>query len=276
MFRNLHFVKILQCISLISIAPQSVRCDEGPITVSTVKSEYLLPEYNLSLLEKDTSTVTLDNDSDTFYVFLQRFPLRGTPFFHTEVVVCSRDKFTTADQTKLDSHVASITGTGVRPQLSSNSNSNNGPKFVQLSDSWWSTRDTPCVEMGYGGASCRKKCCSVPHGKDQVPYPLNARRAVISNANVHKKALFLYGTGTFSGEVAYQSLCNETNSKKCWSNWSGTDYRILKNNCNTFTSTVLSCVYGLSEKKPHLGVSDLVSVKCKCPHESMPDTLEED
>jgi hypothetical protein len=75
------------------------------------------------------------------------------------------------------------------------------------------------------------------------------------------KALFVYGTSFFDGNVAFHHACDS----KCWSNWKGTDYSILGNNCNTFTSTVLSCVYGLSQKKPHLGVSDLVTVHGHCP-----------
>merc|ERR1712227_1030332 len=90
---------------------------------------------------------------------------------------------------------------------------------------------------------------------------LQERKAVISNANLKTKALFIYGTGSFDGNVAFHHTCDS----KCWSNWKGTDYSILGNNCNTFTSTVLSCVYGLSQKKPNLGVSDLVTVKGHCP-----------
>ena len=49
---------------------------------------------------------------------------------------------------------------------------------------------------------------------------------------------------------------------KCVSDWTGSDYSALTLNCNTYTSTVLKCVYGLSDAKPHLGVSDMVNVKC--------------
>merc|ERR1712183_169486 len=67
--------------------------------------------------------------------------------------------------------------------------------------------------------------------------------------------------GNFDGDVAYHHTCD----KKCWSNWAGTDYNPLTNNCNTFTSTILYMVYGLSQKKPHLGPSDMVTVKGHCP-----------
>merc|ERR1719313_2479293 len=90
---------------------------------------------------------------------------------------------------------------------------------------------------------------------------LQERKAVIYNANLKTKALFIYGTGSFDGNVAFHNTCDS----KCWSTWKGTDYSILGNNCNTFTSTVLSCVYGLSQKKPNLGVSDLVTVHGHCP-----------
>merc|ERR1712238_320431 len=108
---------------------------------------------------------------------------------------------------------------------------------------------------------CSKECCSV--GKNDMP--LNKRQAVITNADVSKKSLFVYGTGSFDGNVAYHHTCD----KKCWSNWAGTDYSVLKNNCNTFTSTVLSLVYGLSQEKPHLGISDRVTVSGHCPASTM-------
>merc|ERR1719183_3159000 len=91
-------------------------------------------------------------------------------------------------------------------------------------------------------------------------FPLNAREAVIGNAVTSKKNVFIYGTGDFDGNAAYHAACDH----KCWSNWAGTDYNPLSNNCNTFTSTVLSMVYGLSEKKPNLGPSDMVTVHGHC------------
>merc|ERR1719389_1274871 len=108
---------------------------------------------------------------------------------------------------------------------------------------------------------CGKECCGVPHGDKQEQYPLNARRAVIGNADTSQKSLYIYGTGDFDGNAAYHNTCDH----KCWSNWAGTDYNPLTNNCNTFTSTVLFMVYGLSQKKPGLGVSDMVTVHGECP-----------
>lgn len=223
-----------------------------------VKPEYIREGYTNDhdmMLQHDDALI--GNDQTTSYVFLQRFPLQGSPFFHTEVVVCPRASFDGTDQTTLDGHVAAIKDDG----------------FVEIEQAWWQDKTNPCVELGYGGALCMRQCCAVPHGKDQKEtYALNTRRAVISNADLTKKELFLYGTGPFSGEVAYRTVCG---AKTCHSNWKGTDYRVLKNNCNTFTSTVLSCVYGLSEKKPHLGVSDLVTVQCHCPPPSGEDDKKE-
>jgi len=177
------------------------------------------------------------------FVFLQKFPLPGGLFFHTEVLVCGRDGFNAEDKQFLDKQIAGM------------------KDFAEIEETWWNTRTANCVELGYGGAFCSDECCSVPHGASQTQYPLNKRAAVIGNANVNKKSLYIYGTGDFDGNVAYHYTCD----KKCWSDWSGTDYNVLKNNCNTFTSTVLYMVYGLSQKKPSLGVSDLVTVKGHCP-----------
>ncbi len=76
--------------------------------------------------------------------------------------------------------------------------------------------------------------------------------------------------GGLSGEDAYRAVCrrdgdddgDDDTLPKCVSDWAGTDYNPLTNNCNTFTSTVLKCVFGLSDDKPDLGVSDLVTVEC--------------
>eukprot|EP00408_Alexandrium_pacificum_P027294 CAMPEP_0171189542 /NCGR_PEP_ID=MMETSP0790-20130122/18399_1 /TAXON_ID=2925 /ORGANISM="Alexandrium catenella, Strain OF101" /LENGTH=243 /DNA_ID=CAMNT_0011654655 /DNA_START=61 /DNA_END=792 /DNA_ORIENTATION=- len=176
-----------------------------------------------------------------YFVFLQRFPLIPVfVFFHTEVLVCPRSGFSSEEQSLLDQKIAGMTD------------------FAEVDESWWKTRTADCIELGYGGAMCGKECCAVGHGH----MALNKRHAVIGNANVNKKALFIYGTGFFDGLTAFHDTCD----KKCWSMWKGIDYNPITNNCNTFTSTVLSCVYGLSEKKPGLGVSDLVHVHGKCPN----------
>lgn len=176
------------------------------------------------------------------YVFLQKFPLEGTDdlLWHTEVLVCPREGFAPNEQEYLDQMIESLTD------------------FVEIDESWWQDKTASCTELGYGGDDCTDRCCAVPHGADEREFPLNEHRAVIGNAKVEEKYLYLYGTGALEGDQTWHATCDE----KCWSKWAGTDYNPLTNNCNTFTSTVLHCVFGLSEKKPDLGVSDLVNVDC--------------
>jgi hypothetical protein len=209
---------------------------------SNVKAEYV------NIDPSSPNNLRSGGGSGQNYVFLQKFSLENTNnlIFHTEVLVCPRDNFEVVEQKALDDNIESLTD------------------FVEIDESWWSSRTANCVEFGYGGAGCSERCCAAPHGPDQINFPLNERRAVISNADLTTKELFLYGTGAMDGEAAYHALCG--GDDKCWSNWAGTDYNPLTNNCNTFTSTVLHCVFGLSEKKPKLGPSDMVKVTCdKCP-----------
>jgi hypothetical protein len=200
------------------------------------------------------SVVSKDFDENTSYVFLQKFPLQNTNnwLFHTEVLVCPRQGFGSTEQDYLDQMLAKVQAT-----------------FVEIPEDFWSKQNGNCMEFGYGGASCSERCCGSPHTEKQAHFPLNERRAVIGNADTTQKSLFLYGTsGTLTGEQAHEILCPPANEERheCWSNWAGTDYNPLTNNCNTFTSTLLHCVFGLSEKKPNLGPSDMVTVTCdKCP-----------
>mmetsp|Transcript_23016 Transcript_23016/g.35511 ORF Transcript_23016/g.35511 Transcript_23016/m.35511 type:complete len:278 (+) Transcript_23016:127-960(+) len=185
------------------------------------------------------------NNQEEVYVFLQKFPLQHSfgRIFHTEIVACSRAQFTSADQQFLDGQIAQ------------------GNDFAEVEASWWERRsDINCVELGYGGSDCTEKCCSVV---ENTKYKLSSHVAMITNVESDKKSLFLYGIGAFDGNDAYRAVC-DTSAAKCWSRWTGTDYNLFQNNCNTFTSAVLSCVYGLSQKKPGLGVSDLVTVSCQC------------
>jgi len=224
---------LLVCFAFMSFS-QQVEAEEMPIAE-------LKPEY--AAAAKPVIGSTLTGNSSNF-VFLQKFPLGGVElFYHTEVLVCPRDGFSAADQHTLERKIADMTD------------------FAEIDESWWNTRTANCVELGYGGSFCKDECCSVPHSSEQMQYPLNAHRAVIGNADTSKKSVYIYGSGDFDGNVAFHNTCDH----KCWSNWAGTDYNVLTNNCNTFTSTVLSCVYGLSQKKPHLGPSDLVTVKGHCP-----------
>jgi len=196
-------------------------------------------------------TLGAADDTSSSFIFLQKFPLEYSldQIFHTEVLVCDRNGFSPEDQTFLDDQISGLTD------------------FVEVDVSWWSSRTANCVEFGYGGSSCTEHCCGAPHREEEMTFPLNERRAVIGNADTTKKTLYLYGSSSsLDGEAAYRRLCDQ----KCWSNWAGTDYNPLSNNCNTFTSTVLHCVFGLSEKKPNLGPSDMVTVTCdKCPSSAL-------
>jgi len=224
----------LRCAAVLSaLAIASAQLVVPPVegSVAELKSEYVSAPA--------PSTGLSGSDGDN-YVFLQRFPLKPAfTFFHTEVLVCPRAGFSAEEQSFIDQKISAM------------------KDFAEIDEAWWQNRTADCVELGYGGSLCSKECCSVGH----ETMALNKRQAVIANANVDKKALFIYGTGAFDGSVAYHDTCD----RKCWSMWKGTDYNPLANNCNTFTSTVLFCVYGLSQKKPNLGVSDLVTVHGKCP-----------
>lgn len=212
----------------------------------------LHPEYvgqqgdKNSAMFSDTDSPSTNEEGD-FFVFLQKFPLEPIDiFFHTEVLVCDKKKFSDEQIQILENSIAEMTD------------------FALVDKSLWSDWTMPCVELGYGGSPCDETCCSVPHREDQRNYPLNARRAVIGNADTDKKELYIYGTS--KGKSGNQAFLDACGHHKCWSEWKGTDYNPITNNCNTFTSTILSCVYGLSEKKPDLSVSDMIKVTCnnKC------------
>ena len=222
----------------------------------------------MTRLNKKTSNN--NNAYDEYFVFLQKFPLQNTwqMIFHTEVVVCPRNTFTDNSAeflSSLDKMVGTLSST---------------VPFVQVPEDQWNKQtNSKCVQLGYGGADCPSVCCGSPHGNENTKYALSSRQAVIGNAMGESKQLFLYGIsdGT-SGVDAHRALCHgkmaaiieqgqhSVNNKMllptCVSNWAGTDYNPLTNNCNTFTSTVLTCVFGLSDKKPNLGVSDMVNVVC--------------
>ena len=149
--------------------------------------------------------------------------------------------------------------------------------FDTIEKEFWFTEsksNITCVEYGYGGAACTERCCAVPHiPSKQLSYKFNDISAIIHNADTTQKSLFIYGTTQLSSTKAWEELCSTNNSNPCWSNWAGIDYNPLSNNCNTFTSTVLHCIYGLSENKPNLGPSDTVTVTCdKCPSGGGGDT----
>jgi hypothetical protein len=229
-------------------------------TMETLLARWLCCLYLLAAVvveAAETPSLSKD-DENTSYVFLQKFPLENTNnwLFHTEVLVCPRQGFGSTEQDYLDQMLQKI------------GQDSDDSSFVEIPEDFWSKQNGNCMEFGYGGASCSERCCGSPHTEKEVNFPLNERRAVIGNADTTQKSLFLYGTsGSLTGEQAHERLCpTNVEHHECWSNWAGTDYNPLTNNCNTFTSTLLHCVFGLSEKKPNLGPSDIVTVTCdKCP-----------
>ena len=219
--------------------------------------------YVLAAASSDDTTTTTHTSTDsttttsTSYVFLQKFPLKNTfnTIFHTEVLVCPQEGFSETDRTYLDSTISSLA-------------TDDDIGFAEIPVDFWSTKTANCIEFGYGGALCQDRCCGSPFSNDEKHFPLNARRAVIGNADTTQKSLFLYGTsGNLNAQQARDLLCpTDIQHPSCWSDWKGTDYNPLTNNCNTFTSALLHCVFGLSDKKPNLGPSDMVTVDCdRCP-----------
>ena len=161
--------------------------------------------------------------------------------------------------------------------------------FVAIERDMWSKQSEPgCVQLGFGYAACESACCGSPHGSENRAYALNSEKAVIGNAMGEYKELYFYGISGvltssspplsshsagvvgISGEDAYVAVCHGHmyaidaggTLPTCVSDWAGTDYNPLTNNCNTFTSALLKCVYGMSDAKPNLGISDLRTVTC--------------
>lgn len=218
------------------------------------------------------------DDESKYYIFLQKFPLESTwrMIFHTEVIVCPRETF--QDDADFLITLDELVNTLVPSRFVSEHASGDGldsgatAAFTEVPKEQWSKQSTAgCVQLGYGGSSCPTPCCSVPHKSKNTAYPLNSQEAVISNAMGDHKELYLYGTTHIKdgGEAAFKAVCHghygaieQGRLPTCVSNWAGTDYNPLTNNCNTFTSTVLKCVFGLSDSKPGLGVSDLITVSC--------------
>lgn len=216
-------------------------------------------------------------ESKPYYVFLQKFPLEHTfkSIFHTEIILCPKDKLDNDFTSTLDEVLTTL-----EPSRFSKTQRDNSPSplktsekepFAEIQSSQWSTQSSPsCIQLGYAGSSCKTPCCSVPHRSNNVAYALNSKTAVIQNAMGDYKQLYLYGSTDLNDEdTAFRAVCHghygaieEGTLPTCVSNWAGTDYNPITNNCNTFTSTLLKCVFGLTDAKPKLWVSDLMSVTC--------------
>jgi hypothetical protein len=243
----------------------------------------------------DSPLVSEEPDSRDYFVFLQKFPLQNSfkMLFHTEVVVCPRQAFAKDAHflESLDALVLELPPSSFGDIIiNKNDTKKQIVHFAVVAKNQWSAQSDPsCVQLGYGGKYdwssvdnaykfCRTACCGSPHKHENTNYALNSHDAVISNAMGEDKEVYLYGVSSISGEDAYRAACHghmnaveEDKLPVCVSNWAGTDYNSLTNNCNTFTSTVLKCVFGMSDSKPGLGISDMVEVSC--PKEKINDKV---
>eukprot|EP00986_Skeletonema_menzelii_P004763 scaffold1665_cov149-Skeletonema_menzelii.AAC.13 len=222
--------------------------------------------------------------SKDYFIFLQKFPLQNSfkMIFHTEVVVCPRQAFAKDAHflESLDALVLELPPSSF-DDIMINKKAKKQIHFAVVAKNQWSAQSDPsCVQLGYAGRYdwssvdnayefCRTACCGSPHKNENTNYALNSQDAVIKNAIGQEKEVYLYGVSSMSGEDAYRAVCHghmnaveEDELPVCVSNWAGKDYNALTNNCNTFTSTVLKCVYGMSDSKPDLGVSDMMKVHC--------------
>ncbi|KAL3822166.1 hypothetical protein ACHAXA_008182 [Cyclostephanos tholiformis] len=255
------------------------------------------------IADAETSTAATAADvsetSDSFYVFLQKFPLESTfkKLFHTEVIVCPRESL--AKDAGFLNMLDGIASNTLLPPGSFEGGSDGGggarggdatrSPFVVIEKDQWSKQNEPgCVQLGFGYAACDSPCCGSPHRSENKAYALNSKNAVIANAMGEYKELYFYGVSGgssspfpgISGEDAYEAVCHGHmyaidaggTLPTCVSDWAGTDYNPLTNNCNTFTSALLKCVYGMSDVKPNLGISDLRTVTC--PSEKGKDGME--
>lgn len=279
----LTIAAMLLCLGVVVFSRHDFRGDiQHPLRQSSSTYELLDTTGPLTRLHTNNSEQTSQSNNNEYFVFLQKFPLQNTwqLLFHTEIVVCPRSTFDTSSTdflSTLDQLAKTIISSNNNNQDDDNDDKTK-VSFVQVPEEQWSQQtNTQCVQLGYGGATCPANCCGSPHGSQNINYALNSRQAVIGNAMGDAKQLYLYGVSdSISGMDAYRAVCvDDTKTTttttaaddnqilpSCVSHWAGADYNPLTNNCNTFTSTILKCVYGLSDDKPNLGISDMVNVVC--------------
>ena len=201
--------------------------------------------------EKDGGLGPEKTTSDSYYVFLQKFPLENSwkSLFHTEVIVCPRETFAkdSAFLNMLDGLVDTLTPSRFVDNVAVNGDGvvqdTTKSPFVAIEEDQWSKQsETGCTQLGYGGANCSGSCCGSPHLPQNRNYALNSTTAVISNAMGEYKELYFYGRSSatpgtaaagvsaISGDDAYKAVCHghmnaiEMGSEPmCVSNWAGRD-----------------------------------------------------
>lgn len=148
------------------------------------------------------------NTAESYYIFLQKFPLQNTwkKLFHTEVIVCPRETFSkdTAFLNILDGLVSNTLAPsrftdGIIGAETEGSTTSKSPFVPIEKDQWSKQTETGCVQLGYGGANCGSACCGSPHLQHNRNYALNAQKAVIGNAMTEYKELYFYGVSGSAG-----------------------------------------------------------------------------
>lgn len=140
-----------------------------------------------------------------------------------------------------------------------------GGDYTEIPATWWTSQKHrgSCYSFAYGAGDDEwdeeDSACSGVHDEYHKLYGTDA---LIPNtgANVRK---YLYGSSDLSGPDARQNVCKGTCGKK----WKAGKYSGLFHNCNTFTSTVLKCAYGFSQRKAALGNFGQQYIEdgdCKC------------
>jgi len=155
------------------------------------------------------------------FVFLHQFRVVGVgQAVRTEAVFCSRLEFSEEDQKVLDDMIFGMTD------------------FQPVKSSWWSTWIAQCFELGQTDASCSNHCCDVSPEGPRMIHSGNESSGLRKVGRGWTTALYIYGSGDFNVDALRKNTCGN----RCWSNWAGAEYDMLKHSCGAFTSMVLNMV----------------------------------
>ncbi|CAK0824081.1 unnamed protein product [Prorocentrum cordatum] len=160
-------------------------------------------------------------------------------FYHSEVVFCDRSGFQAADVTYLEDLLKGSWWSS----------------YQDIPVEWWEQRHASCHTLSYGGGYSSESCSGIY----KYSQYLSSRRAGIGNADTGAAYKYIYGTTDFDASSARDVVCGG----HCGLEWSSDAYHPVTRNCNYFSSTMMSCVLGLSQSTPNLGVSDMRHIwKC--------------
>jgi len=220
-----------------------IRLRRGP--ERTLISNYAAPdELGRPVNWSQSEDVVAHYTTDDHYVLLEVFRLRYTRlifggFYHSQMAICPKSHFSAEERRVLD-------GLQLDPSKG----------FAEVPPTLWRRSPASCFKLSFGGIADNSRCSGI----SAVRQALRLDSALIPNVEPGVAWKYLYGDGPFSGPQTARRICMTS----CGDQWSGGKYNLVTRNCNTFTSTVLQCVYGLSQEKPGLGVSDLWRVGCSC------------